>query len=133
MIKPLLKYSGILFTFLLLVASLQYFLLLYFYSDPFENDVIPKVYGLWLLLSILGFSPVFWLRKKKSENTGFAYLVTSIIKMFSALTILLPVLLKPNAQNTFFALNFVLAFFIILAFELIYYIKLDNNLNKKDA
>ena len=133
MIKPLLKYSGILFTFLLLVASLQYFLLLYFYSDPFENDVIPKVYGLWLLLSILGFSPVFWLRKKKSKNTGFAYLVTSIIKMFSALTILLPVLLKPNAQNTFFALNFVLAFFIILAFELIYYIKLDNNLNKKDA
>ena len=133
MIKPLLKYSGILFTFLLLVASLQYFLLLYFYSDPFENDVIPKVYGLWLLLSILGFSPVFWLRKKKSKNTGFAYLVTSIIKMFSALTILLPVLLKPNAENTFFALNFVLAFFIILAFELIYYIKLDNNLNKKDA
>ncbi|MGY8953880.1 MAG: hypothetical protein ACKVJP_11005 [Flavobacteriales bacterium] len=133
MIKPLLKYSGILFTFLLLVASLQYFLLLYFYSDPFENDVIPKVYGLWLLLSILGFSPVFWLRKKKNKNTGFAYLVTSIIKMFSALTILLPVLLKPNAQNTFFALNFVLAFFIILAFELIYYIKLDNNLNKKDA
>lgn len=133
MIKPLLKYSGILFTFLLLVASLQYFLLLYFYSDPFENDVIPKVYGLWLLLSILGFSPVFWLGKKKNKNTGFAYLVTSIIKMFSALTILLPVLLKPNAQNTFFALNFVLAFFIILAFELIYYIKLDNNLNKKDA
>jgi|TARA_B110000238_G_C16099011_1_gene427400 hypothetical protein len=133
MIKPLLKYSGILFTFLLLVASLQYFLLLYFYSDPFENDVIPKVYGLWLLLSILGFSPVFWLRKKKSKNTGFAYLVTSIIKMFSALTILLPVLLKPNAENTFFTLNFVLAFFIILAFELIYYIKLDNNLNKKDA
>ena len=76
---------------------------------------------------------MFWLRKKKSKNTGFAYLVTSIIKMFSALTILLPVLLKPNAQNTFFALNFVLAFFIILAFELIYYIKLDNNLNKKDA
>ena len=68
MIKPLLKYSGILFTFLLLVASLQYFLLLYFYSDPFENDVIPKVYGLWLLLSILGFSPVFWLRKKKSKK-----------------------------------------------------------------
>tara|TARA_B110000967_G_C18631901_1_gene434065 strand:- start:73 stop:474 length:402 start_codon:yes stop_codon:yes gene_type:complete len=133
MIKPLLKYSGILFTFLLLVASLQYFLLLYFYSDPFENDVIPKVYGLWLLLSILGFSPVFWLRKKKNKNTGFAYLVTSIIKMFSALTILLPVLLKPNAENTFFTLNFVLAFFIILAFELIYYIKLDNNLNKKDA
>ena len=133
MIKPLLKYSGILFTFLLLVSSLQYFLLLYFYSDPFENDVIPKVYGLWLLLSILGFSPVFWLRKKKSKNTGFAYLVTSIIKMFSALTILLPVLLKPNAENTFFTLNFVLAFFIILAFELIYYIKLDNNLNKKDA
>ena len=133
MIKPLLKYSGILFTFLLLVASLQYFLLLYFYSDSFENDAIPKVYGLWLLLSILGFAPVFWLRKKKSKNTGFAYLVTSIIKMFSALTILLPVLLKPNVQNTFFALNFVLVFFITLAFELIYYIKLDNNLNKKEA
>ena len=133
MIKPLLKYSGILFTFLLLVASLQYFLLLYFYSDSFENDAIPKVYGLWLLLSILGFVPVFWLRKKKSKSTGFAYLVTSIIKMFGALTILLPVLLKPNVQNTFFALNFVLVFFITLAFELIYYIKLDNNLNKKEA
>lgn len=127
MINPLLKYCFILFAVMFIVGIAQFFLLEFFFSDKYDSDVIPKVYLIWIVLSILGFMPVFWLEKRNPKSMGLAYLVTSIIKMFGALTLLLPILLEPNDKNTFFSLNFVMAFFIILLFELLYFIRIQKN------
>lgn len=131
MIKSILKYCAILFAVMFLVGSTQYVMLDFLFPGKYDANVIPKVYLLWILLSIFGFAPVFWFKKKNPQNMGMVYLVTSILKMFGSLILLLPILLNPNEENTFFSLNFVVAFFIILLFELLYFIRMQKSMEKK--
>ncbi|MBD79674.1 MAG: hypothetical protein CL840_12215 [Crocinitomicaceae bacterium] len=133
MIKSIFKYSTALVVSMLIVGATQAMALNHFFTAQFEMDLMPSIYIPWLVLSITGFVPVFWVQKKNAKNMGFAYLVTSIIKMLAALIYLLPDLLNQTDQTRFYALNFVLVFFFILFFELLYFINLIKNQDTNPA
>ena len=96
-------------------------------------QTIPWIYLAWVVLSYLGFIPVFLLLNKKDDRIGFAYLATSILKMILALTAVLPILLDPDEKTEVFALNFVLVFFFVLAVEVFYFLKVQKSLEKSGS
>jgi hypothetical protein len=98
----------------------------FFYTEVAYSisDLLLTVYLPWYLLSILGFVPVFLVKKNENVHYGMAYLVSSIVKMTVAMFYLLPFLLEPSEKTTIFGLSFVLVFFFVLVFEVLYFIGL---------
>jgi hypothetical protein len=68
------------------------------------------------------------LKKTKLHVLGYAYLATSLVKMFFVILFLLPYLLNDLPYRKEFILQFFLVYFIYLAAEVSYLVKgLKNN------
>ena len=103
--------------FVSVVGCLQAGFLILVLNQEDTIGLLLKIYIPLFLLTLIIFSAVQFVKKKDPTKMGFAYLVGSIIKMLASLTYLLPDLLNKTETTTNYALNFVVAFFILMFYE----------------
>jgi hypothetical protein len=91
-----------------------------------ESLIIHPFLFLLTIVTILAVKII--LKKTKLHVLGYAYLATSLVKMFFVILFLLPYLLNDLPYRKEFILQFFLVYFIYLAAEVSYLVKgLKNN------
>jgi len=112
------------FTFILFI--IQYLVTAFLLKDM---DLYYPVYAIYLfhfLATLIIYIILIFIYNNFKDNTGYAFMGASLLKMLAAVLFLLPMLLS-NSGNPFAnLLSFFIPFFLFLIFETFYAVKLLN-------
>ncbi len=117
MVKSFIRTLAQLTIFILVMGVIQAGFLVIFLNQVDVLELLLKIWTPLVFLTILIFLAVQLIKLKSPTKMGFGYLVGSILKMLASLICLLPDLLNKNDSTTNYALNFVVAFFILMFYE----------------
>ncbi len=116
--------------FSLLTAVLfvtQYFITENYFANINFYYGVPAIYTFHVLATLIIYLVLLWIHNNFKDNTGFAFMGASLLKMLAAVLFLLPMILErmPNALENVFA--FFIPYFIYLIFETIQAVRLINS------
>lgn len=112
------------FTIILFLAQ---YLLINFALEEFE--FFYPTYSIYLFLflaTFLIYIILVWIHQNFSDNTGYAFMAASLIKMLAAIIFLLPMLLNRTGNAFGDILSFFIPYFLYLIFETFYAVRLIN-------
>lgn len=125
--QHLLKFLLRFIPFTIILFCLQYFLsLTVFYTTEFYFSVL-AIYAFHVLATFIIYVCLVWVHKNFSDNTGFAFMGGSLLKMLAAVLFLLPIMLNGSANPFESILSFFIPYFLYLIFETFYAVKLINS------
>jgi hypothetical protein len=126
MLQPILKFLKTLIPFSLILFAIQYFAVSSFLDlDLYYNTI--SIYAFHVLATLIIFSVLVFINQNFKDNTGFAFLAGSLLKMLAAVIFLLPMMLG-NPKDPFSdILAFFIPYFLFLIFETIYAVRLINS------
>lgn len=85
-----------------------------------------SVYAFHIIATFLIYLLLIFVHKNFSDKTGFAFMGTSLFKMFAAVVFLLPMMLNSTENRFPQIVAFFIPYFLFLVFETIYAVKLIN-------
>jgi len=112
-------------TAILFVA--QYFITVNFFKTTEFYYGVPAIYAFMVLSTLIIYLILLWIHHNFSENTGFAFMGASLLKMLAAVLFLLPMILarlEDDIENIF---AFFIPYFFYLIFETIQAVRLINS------
>lgn len=101
-----------------------HFVLLYFFRRYIYAPDLLLIHPFMLsitILSIIGIKIIFW--KAKTQMHGYAFLISSLIKMFLAVFFLLPVFRNDGLFRKEYIIQFFMIYFIYLIAEVFYLVQ----------
>lgn len=108
------------------------FILQYYITTRYFDNVdfyygVSAIYSFHVLATLIIYLILLWIHHNFQENTGFAFMGASLLKMLAAVLFLLPMILDKSTdalQNVF---AFFIPYFFYLIFETIQAVKLINS------
>ncbi|MFV8225313.1 hypothetical protein [Christiangramia aquimixticola] len=123
--QPILKFLKGLLPFSILLFAIQYFTVNEFLSLELYYSTI-SIYAFHVLATLVIYTALVFVNQNFKDNTGFAFLAGSLLKMLAAVIFLLPMMLG-NPKDPFIdILTFFIPYFLFLIFETIYAVRLIN-------
>lgn len=98
-------------------------------------QIRPIMYDVHIFMFFLtagGIIASLYLLKKRSSFVGFAFVGVSVVKMLLSIFFLYPIINGELENPKVYVVQFVLIYFIYLAYEVIYIVKLLNDNNSLD-
>jgi hypothetical protein len=85
------------------------------------------IYSFHILATFIIYLVLVLIHKNFRDNTGFAFMGGSLLKMLAAVLFLLPMMLKNQDYRFINLLSFFIPYFLYLIFETIYAVRLINS------
>ena len=123
----ILNFLKVLIPFSIVLFIIQYLGMNFLFED------IVFYYSAWVIYSfhILATSVIYvvlvLVHRNFKDNTGFAFMGGSLLKMVAAVLFLLPMMLKNQDYRLINLLSFFIPYFLYLLFETIYAVRLINS------
>lgn len=111
--------------FSIILFIIQFVLIEYILELELYYSTI-AVYAFHVIATFLIFLFLVFVHKSFSAKTGFAFMATSLFKMFAAVIFLLPMMLNGTENRFQQIVAFFIPYFLFLIFETIYAVKLIN-------
>jgi len=116
--------------FSLLTAILfvsQYLIMAKYLSNVDFYYGVSAIYSFHVLATLIIYLILLWVHNNFKDNTGFAFMGASLLKMLAAVLFLLPMILErsPDALENVFA--FFVPYFFYLIFETLQAVRLINS------
>lgn len=124
--EKLIKFLIRLVPFTLVTFFIQYFIVNYGLE---ENNLYYSTYAIYLfhlLSTFFVFALLVVINNYFKDKTGFAFMGAGMLKMLAAVIFLLPMLLNHSGNAFANLLSFFIPYFLYLAFETFYAVKLIN-------
>lgn len=118
MLKEILNFALKLLGFSLLLCAVHYYIYFNFYS---EIDLYLPIWGIYvfnLILVLLVFAIINHKAATDDSKVYNTFLVLTIAKMALAIVFLLPIFLGKSENSTTEVINFFVAYFLFLGFEI---------------
>tara|TARA_R110000772_G_scaffold81035_4_gene172554 strand:- start:356 stop:751 length:396 start_codon:yes stop_codon:yes gene_type:complete len=118
MLKEILNFAIKLLGFSLLLCAIHYYIYLNFYS---EIDLYLPIWGIYvfnLVLVLLVFAIINHKAATDDSKVYNTFLVLTISKMALAIVFLLPIFMGKSENSTTEVINFFIAYFLFLGFEI---------------
>lgn len=121
----LISFLKLFLPFSLILFGIQFILIEYILKIDLYYSTL-AVYAFHVIATFLIFLFLVYVHKSFSEKTGFAFMATSLFKMFAAVLFLLPMMLNSTENRFQQIIAFFIPYFLFLIFETIYAVKLIN-------
>ncbi len=116
------------FSFAAIFIFAGHYSLLHFFSRYFYAPGVLFVHPFMFVITIATVVAVkIILKRSKPDMLGYAYLATSLVKMFFAILFLLPHLINDSFFRKEYVLQFFMIYFIYLTAEVVYLVRQFKN------
>ncbi len=125
--KQLLDFLKIFIPFSIVLIVIQYLLINFILEDIEFYYSIWAIYSFHIIATLFIYTVLVLIHNNFRDNTGFAFMGGSLLKMLAAVLFLLPMMLN-NLDYLFInLLSFFIPYFLYLIFETIYAVRLINS------
>lgn len=125
--QELLDFLKIFIPFSIVLFVIQYLVINFLLTDIVFYYSIWTIYSFHILATSAIYIALVLIHKNFKDNTGFAFMGGSLLKMLAAVLFLLPMLLNNQEFRLINLLSFFIPYFLYLIFETIYAVRLINS------
>lgn len=125
--QQLLDFLKIFIPFSIVLFVIQYLVINFVLVDIDFYYSTWVIYSFHVLATFVIYIMLVLIHKNFRDNTGFAFMGGSLLKMFAAVLFLLPMMLKNEDFRFINLLSFFVPYFLYLIFETIYAVRLINS------
>ncbi len=125
--QQLLDFLKIFIPFSIILIVFQYLVVNFLLKDIEFYYSIWTIYSFHILATFVIYIILVLIHKNFRDNTGFAFMGGSLLKMLAAILFLLPMLLNNQEFRFINLLSFFIPYFFYLIFETIYAVRLINS------
>lgn len=125
--QQLLDFLKIFIPFSIILFVIQYLIINFVLVDIEFYYSTWGIYSFHILATFVIYIVLVLIHKNFRDNTGFAFMGGSLLKMLAAVLFLLPMMVKNEEYRFINLLSFFIPYFLYLIFETIYAVRLINS------
>lgn len=124
MLSKLVHFLKNLFLFTLVIGGIQFLIMRFLFEEQSFYYNAFAIYGFLYLITSLIYLAVLYINYNFSDYTGYAFMGSSLLKMFIAILFLIPVLTLKEGNTLRDLMAFFIPYFLFLIFETVFVVKL---------